>query len=44
VCSECGCDCTVPFQPDPHRPVYCPACWRKRKPRGNHRSHEGALP
>jgi CxxC-x17-CxxC domain-containing protein len=33
VCSECGCECAVPFQPDPHRPVYCQACWRKRGPR-----------
>ena len=33
VCSECGSNCTVPFKPEPDRPVYCPACWKKRKPR-----------
>ena len=32
VCSECGSECEVPFKPDPHRPVYCRACWAKRKP------------
>jgi CxxC-x17-CxxC domain-containing protein len=30
-CSECGGPCEVPFKPDPNRPVFCPACWRKRK-------------
>jgi CxxC-x17-CxxC domain-containing protein len=30
-CSECGTSCEVPFKPDPHRPVFCPSCWRKRK-------------
>jgi CxxC-x17-CxxC domain-containing protein len=30
-CSKCGSPCEVPFKPDPHRPVFCPACWRKRK-------------
>ena len=33
VCSECGITCEVPFKPEPDRPVYCPACWKKRKPR-----------
>ena len=32
VCSECGSPCAVPFKPDADRPVYCPACWKKRKP------------
>jgi len=31
VCSECGSPCAVPFKPDPHRPVFCQACWKKRK-------------
>jgi CxxC-x17-CxxC domain-containing protein len=31
VCSECGSPCEVPFKPDPHRPVFCPRCWKKRK-------------
>jgi CxxC-x17-CxxC domain-containing protein len=30
-CSECGSPCEVPFKPDPHRPVFCLACWKKRK-------------
>jgi CxxC-x17-CxxC domain-containing protein len=30
-CSECGSPCEVPFKPDLHRPVFCPACWKKRK-------------
>ena len=39
VCSSCGCQCEVPFKPDPDRPVYCRKCWvklrkrRKRVPR-----------
>lgn len=35
VCSECGSSCEVPFKPEPDRPVYCLACWKKRKPRLN---------
>jgi len=31
LCSECGSECEVPFKPDPHRPVYCKACWAKRR-------------
>ena len=33
VCSGCGSTCEVPFKPEPNRPVYCPECWKKRKPR-----------
>ena len=33
VCIECGSSCEVPFKPEPDRPVYCQACWKKRKPR-----------
>jgi len=33
VCSECGSACEVPFKPEPNRPVFCHACWKKRKPR-----------
>jgi CxxC-x17-CxxC domain-containing protein len=33
VCSECGSSCEVPFKPEPNRPVFCQACWKKRKPR-----------
>jgi CxxC-x17-CxxC domain-containing protein len=30
-CSNCGNTCEVPFKPDPHRSVFCQACWKKRK-------------
>ncbi len=33
VCSDCGCECEVPFKPDPARPVYCQACWAARRGR-----------
>ena len=33
VCSECGNPCEVPFKPEKDRPVYCQACWKRRKPR-----------
>jgi len=33
VCSECGRSCEVPFKPAPDRPVFCQACWKKRKPK-----------
>ena len=32
-CSECGNPCEVPFKPEKDRPVYCQACWKRRKPR-----------
>ena len=31
VCAECGCECEVPFKPDPERPVYCRVCWARRR-------------
>lgn len=31
VCSECGKECEVPFEPDPSRPVYCRECWSKKR-------------
>jgi len=33
VCSDCGRECEVPFEPDPNRPVYCQACWAARRSR-----------
>jgi CxxC-x17-CxxC domain-containing protein len=34
VCSDCGKETKVPFQPDGDRPVYCRDCFSKhRKPR-----------
>ena len=32
VCSDCGCECEVPFQPKAGKPVYCHKCWSLRKP------------
>lgn len=32
VCAECGREDAVPFEPKEGRPVYCRACWAKRKP------------
>ena len=37
VCSECGLQCEVPFQPKADKPVYCQKCWSNHKPR-NYRS------
>ncbi len=31
LCRNCGSRCEVPFKPDPHRPVFCKNCWKKRK-------------
>jgi CxxC-x17-CxxC domain-containing protein len=30
-CSACGVETTVPFKPDPNRPVYCRACYLSRR-------------
>ncbi len=31
VCASCGVQTTVPFKPDPERPVFCRDCYRSRK-------------
>lgn len=33
VCSQCGKDTQVPFQPRNDRPVYCSECFEQRRPR-----------
>jgi len=33
VCSECGKECEVPFQPTEGKPVFCRECFAKRAPR-----------
>ena len=33
VCSECGKDCKVPFQPSGDRPIYCSDCFANRSSR-----------
>ena len=37
VCSECGVECEVPFQPKADKPVYCQKCWSTHRPRRNGR-------
>ena len=34
VCSDCGAECEVPFEPRGDRPIYCKKCWpAHRRPR-----------
>lgn len=37
VCSDCGIECEVPFQPKADKPVYCHKCWAARKPHRNNK-------
>jgi CxxC-x17-CxxC domain-containing protein len=32
VCSDCGVECEVPFQPKVDKPVFCQKCWLNHKP------------
>ncbi|MBN2111086.1 MAG: hypothetical protein JW705_08400 [Methanosarcinaceae archaeon] len=32
ICSDCGQETEVPFEPDPDRPVYCRECLEKHRP------------
>ena len=32
ICSDCGKECEVPFEPTPGRPVYCRECYQKHRP------------
>lgn len=32
VCSDCGTECALPFQPKGEKPVYCKKCWTNHKP------------
>ncbi|MBU0533565.1 MAG: hypothetical protein KJ887_02050 [Candidatus Omnitrophica bacterium] len=34
VCAECKQECEVPFKPKDDRPIYCKACFTKRKSGG----------
>jgi len=31
VCSQCGGEAKVPFQPNPDKPVYCDACFKAKR-------------
>jgi CxxC-x17-CxxC domain-containing protein len=33
VCSGCGVECVVPFQPKSDKPIYCQKCWSTHKPK-----------
>ena len=35
TCADCNEETEVPFKPDGSRPVYCRACFDKRKPRND---------
>jgi CxxC-x17-CxxC domain-containing protein len=37
VCSGCGVETTVPFKPNPNRPVYCRTCYQSRRKGGGGR-------
>jgi CxxC-x17-CxxC domain-containing protein len=30
ICSDCGCETTVPFEPAGDRPVYCSDCYKNK--------------
>lgn len=32
ICSDCGAECHVPFQPKADKPIYCKKCWSTHKP------------
>ena len=32
VCTDCGIECEVPFQPKAEKPIYCQKCWSNHKP------------
>ena len=35
TCSECGCQCEVPFKPTSSKPVYCDDCFAKKDKKGS---------
>ena len=37
VCSDCGCECEVPFKPHANRPVYCQKCWLSHRPQNSNK-------
>lgn len=45
VCSDCGQECEVPFEPTQGKPVYCSECFKKHRPQrsfGGHGGHGGS--
>ncbi|PCI25601.1 hypothetical protein COB57_00015 [Candidatus Peregrinibacteria bacterium] len=41
VCSDCGCDCEVPFRPTGSKPVFCSRCFQKDGGNDSFRSDRG---
>ncbi len=41
VCSECGKETQVPFQPTQGRPIYCRDCFAKHRPQRDNRGGGG---
>ena len=41
VCSDCGKECDIPFEPKEGRPVKCNDCFRKGRPRNDNRGFGG---
>ena len=39
VCSDCGNECKLPFEPKFNKPVYCSECFEKNEPRKSNRSN-----
>ena len=41
VCSECGKECDIPFEPKEGRPVKCNDCFKKGRPQGGFNNNRG---
>jgi CxxC-x17-CxxC domain-containing protein len=39
ICSGCGSECNLPFQPKVDKPVYCQKCWASHRPKRNQRNN-----
>lgn len=35
TCSECGCECEVPFKPTSDKPLFCDKCFKKNENSGS---------
>lgn len=44
VCSNCGKNCEVPFEPTGNKPVYCNECFKKNSPRADSRKFQDRGP
>lgn len=44
VCSKCGKDCEVPFEPTGNKPVFCSECFEKNGGRGDSRRFQNRSP